>query len=221
MHQLFDQFSQFLEQFDKEACLRFAVDALQSNKADIVSLYNEVLSPALTQPVCLSTQKAICIWEEHLRTSIIRTVIENCFPFVIKERDQKYHSPARGKVIMVCPTEELHEIGARMVMDFFTLCGYNVSFIGANTPQEEIVSAIEYIHPVYVAVSITNYYNLIAARYAVQRICAKKGVLNFKVILGGLACQYHPDTCHEMGADLVLNTFEDIRQLGGQSDVSI
>jgi MerR family transcriptional regulator, light-induced transcriptional regulator len=221
MHPLFEQFNLSLEKSDKEACVRLAVEALQADRTDIVTLYNEVLSPALTEPVCLSTQKSICIWEEHVRTSIVRTVIENCFLFVSKERDQKYKSPPRGKVILVCPTEELHEIGARMVMDYFTLCGFSVTFIGANTPQDEIVSAIQYLKPVYVAISITNYYNLVAARYAVQRICSQKGALNFQVILGGLACRYHPETCREMGADLVLNTFAEIRQLGGQSDATV
>jgi methanogenic corrinoid protein MtbC1 len=220
MHPLFAQFSQYLEKPDKAACVRFVIDSLQGNKIDIVTLYNDILSPALTQPVCLSTQKEICIWEEHVRTSIVRTVIENCFPFVTKERDQTYHSPERGKVIVVCPTEELHEIGARMAVDFFTLCGFDVTFIGANTPQDEIVEAIKYIKPIYVAISITNYYNLVAARHAVERICEQKGTLNFKLILGGLACLYHPDACREMGADLLLQTFNDIRQLGGQTNAS-
>jgi methanogenic corrinoid protein MtbC1 len=218
MHPLFTQFSNFLEQSDKEGCVSFVIAALQTGKVDVVTLYNDILSPALTQPVCLSSQIEFCIWEEHVRTSIIRTVIENCFPFVIKERDQKYRSPSRSKVIVVCPTEELHEIGARMVVDFFTLCGYNVTFIGANTPQDEIVNAIKYLQPRYVAISITNYYNLITARQAVRRICDHKGPLNFEVILGGLACQYHSETCRQMGADLLLQTFTDIQKLGGHNN---
>jgi hypothetical protein len=192
MLSLYTQFIQYLEQSDKEACVRFVIAALQENRVDIVTLYNEILSPALTQPICTSTQKELCIWEEHVRTSIIRTIIENCFLFVTQERDRKYHSAPRSKVIMVCPTEELHEI----------------------------VNAIKYIQPAYVAISITNYFNLIAARNAVSRICTQKGPFNFKVILGGLACRYHPETCLEMGADLLLQTFEDIQKLGGQSNAA-
>jgi MerR family transcriptional regulator, light-induced transcriptional regulator len=221
MHPLFKKFNQFMEQSNKEACLDLVIQTLRNDQIDIVTLYIQVLSSALTQPVKLSSGEPIGIWEEHVRTSIVRTIIENCFPFVVKERDQKYHSPSRGKVIVVCPTEELHEIGPRMVVDFFTLCGFAVTFIGANTPQDEIVDAIEYVKPVYVAISITNYYNLVAARYAVQRICSQKGALNFKVILGGLACRYHPDICREMGADMVMNTFEEIQKLGGQNDVAV
>ncbi len=216
MHRLFSQFNQHLEHFDKIACVRFVTDALQKKNVDIVTLYNEILSPALTQPVYLSTQQTIGVWEEHVRTSIVRTVLENCYPYVVNERDYSYHSPPRCKVIVVCPAEELHEIGARMVMDFFTLCGYDVTFIGANTPQDEIVNAIHHIKPGYVAISITNYYNLVAARRTVSRISGQKGSLDFKIILGGLACRYQTNTCLDMGADMVLQTFEDIRQLGGQ-----
>lgn len=220
MHPLFTQFNQYLSQSDKEACLRFVIDALQNEKVDIVTLYNEILSPALTEPVCLAEKREICIWEEHVRTSIIRTIIENCYLYVIRERDRKYHSPARGKVIVVCPPEELHEIGARMVLDFFTLCGYQGTFIGANTPQDEIVNAIRYIQPAFVAISVTNFYNLVAARQAVGLICDQKGALKFQLILGGSACRNHTPICRELGADLVLQTFEDIHKLGGQTDVT-
>jgi len=123
-------------------------------------------------------------------------------------------------VIVVCPTEELHEIGARMVTDFFTLCGYTATFIGANTPQDEIMEAIKYIQPVYVALSVTNNYNLIAARKAVQRISEQKEAFKFKVILGGQACRYQPAVCLEMGADMVLQTFKDIRSLGGANNAA-
>jgi methanogenic corrinoid protein MtbC1 len=222
MHPLYNEFIDYLDQQNKEKCVEFAIFHLSRKSLDIVTFYNEILTPALYARFCRAEKQEICIWEEHVRTSIIRTVIENCYIFAAKERDEKYHSSFKGKVIVVCPTEELHELGARMVADFFTLCGYNVTFIGANTPQDDINEAIKYIQPKYVAISITNYYNLVAARQAVKRISDLKETQDFRLILGGQACQNNLAVCQQMNPDMVLNSFEDIKRLSeGQRNAAI
>ncbi len=222
MHPLYNEFVTYLDQQNKEKCVEFAISHLSGKSLDIVTFYDEILTPALYARFCRSEQQEICIWEEHVRTSIIRTVIENSYIFAVKERDEKYHSSFKGKVIVVCPTEELHELGARMIADFFTLCGFSVTFIGANTPQDDIIEAIKYVKPQYVAISITNYYNLVAARPAVKRISDLKQSQDFKVILGGQACQNNLAVCQQMNPDLVLDTFEDIKRLSeGQRNATV
>jgi MerR family transcriptional regulator, light-induced transcriptional regulator len=106
-----------------------------------------------------------------------------------------------------------------MVADFFTLCGCNVLFVGANTPAEDIVNAIKYSAPEFVAVSITSYYNLVAAKSVIEKITGLRPGLSFKVILGGQACKRNTTVCRQMGADLILDSFDDIRRLtGGEVD---
>ncbi|MBN1191419.1 MAG: cobalamin B12-binding domain-containing protein [Dehalococcoidales bacterium] len=207
-----------LDRLDREQCVSFITGKLAGHEIDIVELYQEILTPAQYEDLCKDGHANDCIWQEHVRTSIIRTIIECCYPYVLKERDHKYVSTLKSKVFVVCPTEELHEIGARMIADYFTLCGYNVLFIGANTPQKDILHGIKYFSPEFVAISITNYYNLMAARNTVQRITGLKGVIPFKVILGGQACRNNPAACGQMGADMILDTFDDIRSLAGRQE---
>ncbi len=222
MHPVFSEFISYLDRQDKEKCVSFILSLLESRTLDSLTLYNEILTPAQYARVRKTDQKEICIWEEHVRTSIVRTIIECCYPFIIKERDEKYGSSFSGKVIVLCPPEELHEIGARMVADFFTLCGFSVIFIGANTPKNDIINAIKSTQPRYVAISITNYYNLVATRNVVKEIVDLKDAFSFQVILGGQACQRNPDTCRQLGTDLILDTFEDIKGLaGGQTNVIV
>ncbi|HEY77913.1 MAG TPA: cobalamin B12-binding domain-containing protein [Dehalococcoidia bacterium] len=215
MHALYEQFLSYLDKDDRFGCVDFILTALQKNDLDIVTLYDEILAPSLRESFCREKQKAICIWEEHVRTSIIRTVIECCYPYVVKERDGKYRSAAKGKVIVVCPPEELHEIGARMVADFFTICGFDAIFVGANTPQAEILEAIGYVKPKYVGISVTNYYNLVAARKTISRIRELRQTTDadFKIIAGGLAFEQNPCACDDVGVDLLLHNFEDIKNL--------
>lgn len=215
MYPFYREFISYLDKKDREKCVNSVVLKLSNHEIDIITLYYEILSPALRERFCNNKKRAICVWEEHVRSSIVRTVIECCYPYVIKERNEKYGAPSRGSAIVVCPTEEYHEIGARMIADFFTLNGFDSYFIGANTPQDDILQAIDYVKPVYIAISTTNYYNLVAARNTIGKIREIKRTTraSFKIIVGGLAFQQNPSVFREMGADMLLDTFEDIRNL--------
>jgi methanogenic corrinoid protein MtbC1 len=214
MHLLYEEFVSYLDNKDRKKCVEFILSKLASSELDIVTLYEEILTPSLREEFYQDKHK-ICIWEEHVRSSIIRTVIECCYPYVVKERDNKYQAAAKGRVVVACPTGELHEIGARMVTDFFTLCGLDATFVGANTPQDEILDAIGYIKPKYMAISVSNYYNLLAARKTIQKVGEISKTLgpDFKVIVGGYAFEQNPCTCDDVGADLLLHSFSDIEKL--------
>jgi MerR family transcriptional regulator, light-induced transcriptional regulator len=213
MHPLFNEFASYLDRAEKDKCVRMVLSQLESRTLDIVTLYNEILTPALNNKTCREDQTEICIWEEHLKTSIIRTIIECCYPYIVQARDRQFSPAEKGKVVVLCPPGELHEIGARMVADFFTLNGYRTVFIGANTPQEDIINAIKYTRPRYVGISVTNYYNLMAADDVIKKICDLKTAFPLQVIVGGRACKVNPQTCRQSGADMVLETFADIQAL--------
>ena len=215
MHPLYDEFLAYLENENRKQCVAFALSRLSNNELDLVTLYDEILTPSMRERFCGARHREVCVWEEHVRSSIVRTVIECCYPYAIKERDERYCLGQAGRVIVFCPTEEYHELGARMVADFFTLSGFDAVFVGANTPQAEIIGAISYVKPKYVAISVTNYYNLVAARKTVQKMgeVRESSGADFKIIIGGQAFERNPDMEKEMGADFLLSTFDDIRGL--------
>jgi MerR family transcriptional regulator, light-induced transcriptional regulator len=141
MHKYYSEFMKIIESENREALLKLTLSKLQNNELDIVCLYTEILAPSLNNMIQGEKDKAF-IWREHVRSSIIRTIIENCYPYVIKEREEKYKIRTNKKIAVVCPSEEYHEIGARMITDFFTLLGYDSIFVGSNTPKEEFLEAL-------------------------------------------------------------------------------
>jgi methanogenic corrinoid protein MtbC1 len=214
MHPLYKDFIQYLVSENKSKVLDFILSKLDNKAIDIVTLYNELLRPALNNMECNGPEE-YCIWKEHVRSSIIRAVIENCYQFVNREHEEKYGNLNPDKKVMViCPTEELHEIGPRMVTDFFTLCGYSVTFVGANTPKRSFLSAIDIVKPDYIAISVTNYYNLVATQKVISEIRKQKHQ-EFEIIVGGHAFTSNPDIYKKIGADLLLQSFEDIKKLAG------
>lgn len=209
MKEFYEEFIFYLEEENKEKAVKIVLDKLNSEEINIVELYTKILAPSLNNMECKLEDKKICIWREHVRSSIIRTIIECCYPYVIKE---KYKEINNLKVVIVCPSEEYHEIGARMAADFFTLCGFNTTFVGSNTPKEDFLSAIDVVKPDYVVISVTNYYNLVLAKRAIEKI---KNESNFKgrIFVGGYAFKNNMDSVKKVGAEKYIDSFEDIQML--------
>ena len=113
MHPLYDEFISYLDAQNKEKGVIFVLSNLSDGQIDIPTLYNEILTPALNEATCKLEQRELCIWEEHLRTSIVRTIIEICYPYVIRARNERVGTSLKGKVIVVCPPEESRMVSGR------------------------------------------------------------------------------------------------------------
>ncbi|WP_027308459.1 B12-binding domain-containing protein [Caloramator sp. ALD01] len=207
--EFYDKLMTYLEKEDKESAVEYAINLLSEGKIDILTLYRDILSPSLNNMFCNVDEKEVCVWREHVRSSIVRTIIECAYPFVIKEREKRGVKRRNESVIVVCPQEEYHEIGPRMVADFFTLLGFDTVFVGANTPKEDFASAINVIKPKYVVISVTNYYNIVNAERAIKRL-KEKANYDLKIIVGGHAFKSNKEVYKKIGADYLLDTFEEI-----------
>jgi len=216
MNKFYNEFMEHLEAENREDSLNFVLSKLENDEIDIITLYTEILAPSLNNMKPAKNDMTF-IWREHIRSSIIRTIIENCYTYVIKERDEKYKFEIDKKVAVVCPSEEYHEIGARMVTDFFTLLGYDSTFLGSNTPKEEFVQALKILNFDYIALSISNHYNLVAARKAIEKI--KESHSMVKIIVGGNAFKNMEACYKELKADMYIKTFEDIKKLAQEDEV--
>ena len=105
---------------DKERFVSIALNAIENNEIDIPFLYEEVLKMLLYSIDECTTDD--CIWREHRKTSMVRTVIECMYPYVIKIKNET--KSLNKKVLLICPEKEYHEIGLRMIDDFLQMNGY-------------------------------------------------------------------------------------------------
>ena len=204
-------FIEYLEAEDKDKCLDFALRRLSEGEFDIRELYEKIMAPALNQIKICPAENVNWIWKEHVKTSIVRTIIECCYPYIMKEK--KAIKSLGIKVLVFCPENELHEIGARMITDFFILNGYNAIFVGANTPTEQIKAAVIYEKPRYVAISVSNYYNMISLKRAIEQIKATANN-TVSILVGGIAFRGERNLAAQIGADAYLESYMDIRKLG-------
>lgn len=216
-HDSYPEFVDALAQADKERCVHLALSLLGSEVVDVETLYTDFLTQAINDLSCSTADgEELCIWKEHARSAIVRTIIECAYTFVLRERQgvsvsTDGPSGDHHPVIVMCPEGELHELGARMVADYFTIAGYDTTFVGSSTPREDFLGAVAELKPVYVAVSVTNYFNLIEAKKAIALI--RETSPGTKVLVGGNAFRRNPEAAASVGADLLIHTSDDIRAL--------
>lgn len=216
MEELYKKFLEHLRNEDKDQALMLCINSLEDKKIGLIELYENILTPGINSIVEDFSDDDDLIWKEHVRSGIIRTIIESVYPFVLKERDERA-TIKNERVIVMCPRFEDHELGARMVSDFFTIAGYDSLFIGSNTPEKTVLKAVEEIKPKYISISVTNYYNLIASKKTIDVIKE-----NFKYgitfLVGGQAFKSNPNAYKEIGGDLLLKSFNDILTLNTVGD---
>ena len=180
---LYEKFLSYLKKEDKKHSVLYALSLLDENKLTIKELYANILAPSLIHFECDVDDEDICIWKEHTRTSIIRTILESVYQYIIKSIDET--KTIHKKIVVLTPAFEYHEIGAIMVSHMMMLEGFDANYIGANTPKHDIISALRAYHPDFIALSVTNPYNIVVT----QQICdeIKRFFPEIKIILGGQA----------------------------------
>lgn len=212
MKQHLEEFTSLLEKENRKEALEFILSLLEKKNYSLMEVYEHILAPSLNTMKSTGNEEED-IWKEHVRTSIIRTIVENCFPYVMKEREEKYGVTSHKTVAVVCPQDEHHELGARMITDYFTMLGYNAVFVGSNTPKEVFVAGLKSQKLDYIALSITNPYHLVSARNTIAKI--REANKDTKIIAGGYAIKKLGDRKESLGADYYMTTFDDIISISG------
>lgn len=209
----------FLEIVEKELrddALVFILNLLEKEEMTFFEVYEEILGPSLNQMKSTGDPN-IDIWNEHIRTSIIKTIVENCYHYVIRERHD-IHAEKNGKTVVVfCPPNEYHSVGARMVTDIFTYLGFTAVFIGGNTPFRVLEAGLKSRKIDYVAISVSNPYHLVSTRNMIQDI--RRINPDVKIVIGGHAVQRFGERAQSLQADYIMTTFQELETLeGGKHD---
>jgi len=212
MNKYLMEFNEIIESENREESLKFIREILENRKLSVIEVYEQILTPSLNSMESTGDEQ-VDIWKEHIRTSIIRTIIENSYSYVIRDRDEKYGVRSGKKIAVICPIDEYHELGARMITDYFIMLGYDAIYVGSNTPKEVFISGLKTQKLDYIAISISNPYHLISARNTIARI--REEDQNVKIIVGGNAISKLGEKAEILKADYYLSTFDDIISLAG------
>ena len=172
-----------LADHDKATAVRAAVEAVSSGAVSIPVLYRDVLTRILADTGEAWHAGETAIWEEHLASATVRTIVELVYPGVLKAKAEA--GSAGRTVLLACPPEEAHDLGLRMVADRFDMAGWTTYFLGPDTPVREIAAAARRLGADAVVMSSSTHFHRVAVRHAVDAL--KKELPDTHVWVGGPA----------------------------------
>ncbi len=179
------------------AVLAFDAQALESHFENaIVELGSEafiefLLSPLLTKIGERWKTGELRPVHEHMTSSVIRSLT-----YIL--RNNNPCPPNAPRMIVSTPIGQLHELGALLAAIMAELCGWQVTYLGANLPAEEIAAAVRYTNACALTLSISfaTEDNIVAKE--IRRI--KKLIGNeVTLIVGGRAASHFQGVLTEVG----------------------
>ncbi|MGV3539257.1 MAG: cobalamin-dependent protein [Rufibacter sp.] len=165
------------------------------NGRPVKELYLQVFQPAQHRIGVLWQTNKISVAQEHFCTAVTQSIMSQLYPYVFGSERNGY------KLLATCVTGDLHEMGLRMVSDFFEMEGWDTYYLGANMPLPSIVSAIKDQRPDLLLLSATMTYHVPAVVEVIKAIRASQEMRDLKVMVGGYPFNIAEELWKEVGAD--------------------
>ncbi len=183
---------------DREKAWTFIAQAVASG-VPVQDMYLQVFQPVLRETGRLWQIRHLSIAQEHYVTASTLVCISRLHQQILSSGSL---TRRKGKVIVAgCVSDELHDVGIRMVADFFELDGWDTYFIGGNTPAQSMLQAVEDRNAGVVAVSSTMASHIPVVHYFVRSLRADPKTRDVKIIVGGYPFTLVPELWKQIGAD--------------------
>lgn len=181
-----------------EARRREAFDAImQCVQAGqpVTSVYVDILQPVMYEVGRLWQVNAIDVATEHYITAATQVLMAQLFPQALEQ------PRILRSMIGCCLGSELHELGMRMVCDFFEFEGWDTYFLGAITPAVSVLEVIRSRRPNLVCLSATMAFGLPQIRDLIRSVRGMSEAPAPKIMVGGLPFLINPELAVMVGAD--------------------
>ncbi|MCA9296270.1 MAG: cobalamin-dependent protein, partial [Phycisphaerales bacterium] len=179
------------DQHSAEALILGAADA----GMPIETLYEDVLRIAQREIGLMWHHNEITVADEHFATATTD---------IILSRLRKYFPPftPRGRLLVATTVGgDLHALGVRMVADFFEMDGWNVYYLGANTPREDIIDITRHRDADLLALSAASVLHVRELAEVIDAIRQHDELDGVRILVGGPVFSLVPDLWRQLGAD--------------------
>lgn len=160
----------------------------------VETAYMDVLIPAQREVGRLWHSGELGVAEEHVVSYTTQRLMA-----LLAARAERA-APSGRTVLCAAVAGNIHDIGVRVIADFFEIAGWRVVYLGANLPAADLVSAVQYFDGDLVVLSAAlsvQLARLDETIQAVRRIERRR----VRVMVGGLAFADAPEVWKKLGAD--------------------
>ena len=170
-----------------------AVIGLTAQGMSAREIYLDVLGPALEEVGARWQRGIATIAQEHLATAVVGAIMTRLAGQLATTR------PVRRRIVLACTDGELHETGLRMVRDFLEGDGWEVFYLGAETPSDSLRFLVDRAQPHVVGLSTALPNRVPVARATVSALRSRPA--RPYILLGGHAYGGDAALARHIGAD--------------------
>ena len=173
---------------------KLVMDAVKSG-VSIRDLYLHVFQKAQYEAGRLWQLNRVSVAQEHYCTAAAQFIISQLYPYIFS------HERNGRTLVATCVSGDLHEIGVRMVADFFEMDGWDSFYLGANTPDDSVVQTVLERHADVLAISATLTAHVEQVRALIARVRGNPALSHVRILVGGLPFNLEPELWQRVGAD--------------------
>jgi methanogenic corrinoid protein MtbC1 len=161
----------------------------------IKDIYLYVFEPSQHEIGRLWQMNQMSVAQEHYCTAATQLIMSQLYSAIC-------NTPKNGRrLVATCVGGELHEIGLRMVADFFEMEGWDTYYLGSNTPASSIVQALTERKADVLAISTTMTFHIKLVVDVIERVRAVDTGRSIKILTGGYPFNIEPELWRQVGAD--------------------
>ena len=186
------------------------IQELVDDGTAIKVIYEHIFQKTQYEVGALWQTNQITVAHEHYCTAATQLIMSQLYPriFAMEKSDKR---------LVACSVSgELHEIGIRMVTDFFEMEGWDTHYLGANMPDSHLIKSVKEKNTDVLALSITLPLHISRAKNLIEKLRKESDLENLKIMVGGYPFKVVPDLWKKIGADASAGSAHDAIEIANR-----
>ncbi len=194
LHDLAKQYLDSLLNADRRLAANLILQAVDNGES-VKNIYLNVFQRSQYEIGRLWHSNKVSVAQEHFCSAATQLIMSQLYSNIFSTEK------IGRKLVAACVGGELHEIGVRMVADFFEMEGWDTYYMGANAPASSIIDAIDKHEADVVGISASIPFHRSALKEIISNIREFDPNKKVKILVGGYALRTSPGLWKRLGAD--------------------
>lgn len=188
---------------ERHVASRLVLEAVAEQGVSVRDIYLHVFQPAQHEVGRLWQMNRLSVAQEHYCTAATQLIMSQLYPYL-------FSAERNGRTLVAaCVSGDLHEIGVRMVSDFFEMEGWDTFYLGASMPTPSLLQTLAQRRADVLAVSATLTSHVRAVAELIRAVRGSEAGEQVKIMVGGYPFNVAPELWQLVGADASARNAED------------
>ncbi len=171
------------------------IDELVERGVSVQDIYEHIFQVTQYEIGVLWQRNEINVAHEHYCTAATQLIMSRLYPII-------FSTSKHGAKLVACSvSNELHEMGIRMVSDFFEMNGWDTYYMGSNMPNAQLIHSLLENEADLFAISVTLPVHIGKVKTLIEQIRERDDLKDLKIMAGGYPFAIIPDLEKKIGAD--------------------